>query len=134
MKNIHIQLIKDGKPNKEFNNLQECFQYFRGFLPSRVSNKTIYDIINRGIDEDRAWEGYEFKVSEEIKQQRVNRNIRKSHTKKYFILLAIVLPVTLIIAFFIPDEKRRMVTAISPIIFWTLYRLWKSHDGRKKDS
>lgn len=83
MKNIQIQLLKDGKPHKEFSNLQECFRYFREFLPSRISNKAIYDIINLGIDEDRVWEGYEFKTFQEIKEQRANRKTRLSQSSSY---------------------------------------------------
>ncbi|OAB45993.1 hypothetical protein PGLA_00930 [Paenibacillus glacialis] len=60
--------------------------------------------------------------------------IKNYHWKKYFILLAIVIPIAIVAIFTLPYEKRNYALVILPLIFWLLYYSWIAFEKRKKDT
>lgn len=58
----------------------------------------------------------------------------KRHWGKYLLLLAIILPISMIAIFTLPHDKRYIAVAIFPLLFWVLYYSWIALDKRKKDT
>lgn len=60
--------------------------------------------------------------------------MKNYHWKKYFILLAIVIPIVIVGIFTLPYEKRNYTLVILPLIFWLFYYSWIAFEKRKKDT
>jgi len=56
----------------------------------------------------------------------------KRHWGKYLLLLAIILPISMIAIFTLPHDKRYIAVAIFPLLFLVLYYSWIALDKRKK--
>ncbi|OPG99166.1 hypothetical protein B2I21_06910 [Chryseobacterium mucoviscidosis] len=57
--------------------------------------------------------------------------IINKHWGKYLILLAVILPISIVVIFTLPYDKRYISVAIFPLLFWIIYYLWIAIERRK---
>jgi hypothetical protein len=69
---VPVIVYKNGKPLKEFSNIQETFRYFRPLL--NVPNKSIYNFITAGV-----FELLPYKLNDDIFEFRTYEERRKQH-------------------------------------------------------